>query len=443
MTAVKDLERKANNIVDEARKQLLDDAALTIVKAPPGAGKTYLLVQLLEAGLKAGLRLAVATFTNAQADDVCKRFAQSVPKQRVTRWLSGSGAVASGFPANVDIERKGAGLPGGPCVVTATTSKWMLADAPPFDVLLIDEAWQISWADFASMRSVAPRFVLIGDPGQIPPVVSVDTQRWETSPNAPHRPTPELLLNTRAESASLLELPASRRLPADAVDAVNAFYDFDFGAFAIEGDRFVDIAGSAPKHVRPGLEQLRERSIVAMTLPTPDDGPPAEVDDAIAELISDIVAGLLDGSTTVSDDTSTRKAPLPLTVHDVGIVSTHRSMNTRIAFRLPRKFQRELRVDTPERWQGLERKVMIAVHPLSGVVRPEAFSLETGRLCVMASRHRSGLVLVTRDHVGETLANHMNVAEQPVGRPDAEGRGHDRHQQFWNGLVNSGAVVAV
>ena len=37
------------------------------------------------------------------------------------------------------------------------------------------------------------------------------------------------------------------------------------------------------------------------------------------------------------------------------------------------------------------------VHPLSGVVTPSDFDLETGRLCVMASRHKAGLIVLTRD----------------------------------------------
>jgi hypothetical protein len=38
------------------------------------------------------------------------------------------------------------------------------------------------WADFMLLGQVAERFVLIGDPGQISPVVSVNVSRWETSP---------------------------------------------------------------------------------------------------------------------------------------------------------------------------------------------------------------------------------------------------------------------
>jgi hypothetical protein len=98
-------------------------------------------------------------------------------------------------------------------------------------------------------------------------------------------------------------------------------------------------------------------------------------------------------------------------------------------------------VDTPERWQGLERKVMVAVHPLSGVTSPSSFDLETGRLCVMISRHRSGLVLVSRDHVKQTLETRIPLAEQALGRPDVTGRGHSANLAFWESVERDARLV--
>ena len=45
-------------------------------------------------------------------------------------------------------------------------------------------------------------------------------QRWETSPRAPHQPAPEIILTDPTVERLALELPACRRLPADAVDLV-------------------------------------------------------------------------------------------------------------------------------------------------------------------------------------------------------------------------------
>ena len=100
-------------------------------------------------------------------------------------------------------------------------------------------------------------------------------------------------------------------------------------------------------------------------------------------------------------------------------------------------------VDTPERWQGLQRPIMIVVHPLSSVADPSDFDLETGRLCVMASRHQVALIIVTRDHVGNTLSGFIPEATQAPGQPDVVGRGHAAHSIFWKALVGSRRVFEV
>jgi len=441
MTA--ELQRKADLVRERLTSGLLGSERIQVVKAPPGAGKTYLLIQLLTAAHAAGMRCAVGTFTNAQADDICRRLSETSPEVRIVRF-AGSSPLESDLPNGIEIVTNAGDLPRGPSVVVASTAKWAFYEREPFDALLIDEAWQISWSDFLVLLPLSARFVLIGDPGQIPPVVSIATARWETSGNAPHRPVPERLCSGDFADLVLEELPGSRRLPADAVNLVNAFYDFEFGAFAKPDERFVRVPGAdVADPVGSALARLAETSIVGVTLPTPADGPPMELDDDVAELVSTLAQALLDGDAVVSHSAATAKRPVAMTPEDIGIVATHRAMNTRMHYRLPKRLQGKVRVETPERWQGLERKVMIAVHPLSGVTEPSAFDLETGRLCVMASRHQAGLLVVSRDHVPRTLAEHIISAEHPVGRPDGAGIGLDRHTRFWDELTARDAIVTV
>src|SRR5207249_6907250 len=112
----------------------------------------------------------------------------------------------------------------GPCVVVATTAKWGLVKlVQPFDYLFVDEAWQMAWKDFMLCGQVAPRFVLIGDPGQIPPVITLDVARWETAPRPPHLPAPDVILRNPAIQRLQLDLPVSRRLPHDAVGLLQPF----------------------------------------------------------------------------------------------------------------------------------------------------------------------------------------------------------------------------
>jgi hypothetical protein len=103
----------------------------------------------------------------------------------------------------------------------------------------------------------------------------------------------------------------------------------------------------------------------------------------------------------------------------------------------------DLSVDTPERWQGLHRPIMIVVHPLSSVTDPSDFDLETGRLCVMASRHQVALIIVTRDHIGKTLTHFIPEATQAPGQPDISGRGHAAHSVFWKSLASVNRIFAL
>lgn len=442
MSGPRELQKQAEAVQQRLIDGLLDGERLQLVKAPPGAGKTFLLLQLVAAGVRQGLRLAVATFTNAQANDICRRLGHEHPDVKTYRFVSATGADPD-VASTTRVIRKTQELPHGPSVVVATTAKWAFSDIAPFDVLLIDEAWQIGWADFQLLTPIAGRFVFIGDPGQIPPVVSIPTERWETSPNAPHHPLPERVLGDPSLGAVVSELPGSRRLPHDAVELVNEFYDFSFGAFAEPGERFLRLTKGSRNPVDSALDLLQSVSIVGVTVPTPDTGPPTEIDDEIASHVGEVVRRLLARTPHVSDDRETASAPVPLDAKDIGVVSTHRAMNTRLHYHLPRGAQGVVNVDTPERWQGLECKVMIAVHPLSGVSDPTAFELETGRLCVMASRHRAGLILLTRDHISDTLRSHIVAAEQPVGRRDIAGEGLHRHTEFWDLLRKRDQVISL
>ena len=130
------------------------------------------------------------------------------------------------------------------------------------------------------------------------------------------------------------------------------------------------------------IDSLAQGSVAALTIPTPDEGPPMHTDAELAKRAAALVQRLLTRDARVRKDNKTH----PLEPEHIGLCSTHRVMNSELDLSLPGSLRGKVIVDTPERWQGLERPLMIFVHPLSGVVRPSSFDLETGRLCVMASR---------------------------------------------------------
>lgn len=439
--ARQDLERKRDAALQTVLEHVERNDSLLVLKAPPGSGKTFVTTRAVALSAHHARRVAVATQTNAQADDFCKRMAEDFPSFEVLRWASSSRSPRP-LGATVSWVFKGSELPAGPCIVVATTAKWAASDmddVDPFDALFVDEAWQMSWADFMLLSPVAPRFVLVGDPGQIPPVVPIDVSRWQTSRRPPHVPAPEVILRDRTLPTRAVALPVSTRLPHDTCALVRAFYDFDFESWSAPGERHLVLSTPAAKPhdgVGRALSLLTTGSVALLTLPTPAGGPPLEEDRELAALAVSVVRRLLDEGSSVTDE----HGKAPLRPEDIGLSATHRVMNTRLLDDLGDLAGR-VRVDTPERWQGLERKVMVVIHPLSGVTHPTPFDLSTGRLCVMASRHSVGLVLVSRDHVGASLEAFLPLAEQAVGLPDEAGRGRAQNLDVWRQLEKAGRVV--
>lgn len=440
---------------------------LAIVKAPPGSGKTFMLLRIIATMIENNARVAIATQTNTQADDLIRQAVEHpiISNFAISR-LAASGANSpDNFPPSAFWVQRPTEVPEVPGLVIATAAKWAtVKDNPGFDLFAVDEAWQMKWADMMRCSAVSERYLLIGDPGQIPPVTSVDVSRWGTSQRPPHKAVPEVVLEKFSELAITGSLPAVRRLPMAAVEYVKPFYDFDFEAFAEVSDRSMSfsaklvedselapnstesnigyLSGSAnfDEPVIRVLEKLENYEPVLATLPTPEDGPPAETDLEVALGIKRIVKALLTLDFKISLDGKVQQRRVMQ--KDIGITASHRAMNGLLRKTLGNDYS-EVRIDTPERWQGLEKPFMIAVHPLSGAQEPSDFDLGTGRLCVMASRQQIGLIFVSRDHISETLANTVTFATQPPGQPDDIGRGREAHVNLVSLLSSRDRIISL
>jgi hypothetical protein len=433
------LQAKRTEVLAAVLEHVEAQDPLLVLKAPPGSGKTFVTLRAVALAHHRGLSVAVATQTNAQADDFCQRLSADFPRIPAIRFAS-SGTTERSLGPRVSWVKATRDLPSEPSVAVATSAKWAASELQqPFDYLFVDEAWQMSWADFMLMSRVAPRFVLVGDPGQIAPVVSIDVARWQTSRRPPHLPAPTVILRDPTLPVRALSLPVTTRLPYDTAQLLQPFYDFPFDSWAREGERHLVVAGAQPGQgggADGAIDLLTTGSVALLTLSTPVSGPPLEEDREVAVAAAQVVKRLLQRGASVV----TEEGEDPLLAVDIGIAASHRVMNTRILDALG-DLAGTVRVDTPERWQGLERKVMVVVHPLSGVTEPSSFDLATGRLCVMASRHQVGLVLVSRDHLGETLEDYLPFADQAVGLPDEAGRGHAQNWAVWEWLKAQGRVA--
>lgn len=432
----KAIQVRSDELFSRVSDSLLEEKRLAVIEAPPGSGKTHLLLRIVDRLVWEGWRVALATQTNSQANDIAARFAKDYPVSTIVRLSRSKSEPPADFPANAKWATSLSEVPKEACLAVSTAAKWAtIQDVAPFDLLAIDEAWQMDWAKLMQCADLSEKFLLIGDPGQIEPVSSVETLRWGTSRRPPHKAAPEVVKSDPEliAQAVLGNLPACRRLPFASVDFVKPFYDFDFESFAEPGDRsLTSLRGGRIVDALSSFEPL------AVTIPTPSDGPPQTTDSDLAKLAKKVVQELMHADVlfTLGRDTP----PIRLEQKHIGVVASHRSMNGLVRKTLGAKYS-DVRIDTPERWQGLEVPFMIAIHPLSGVSDPSEFDLATGRLCVMASRHQIGLVVISRDHVGETLARVVPSATQAPGVRDHIGRGLRAHSEFWKRLEDSGRVI--
>ncbi|MCX6526614.1 MAG: hypothetical protein NTU52_01300, partial [Actinobacteria bacterium] len=122
---------------------------ICVVKAPPGSGKSFNLLEALDGALRDNLRIAIAAQTNNQVDDLCNRFCKRFPEDEIIRFSSESYERPSTLEANVTITCNKDQLPPGASIIIGTVAKLGLVEIiNEYDVLFIDEAWQMTWADF-------------------------------------------------------------------------------------------------------------------------------------------------------------------------------------------------------------------------------------------------------------------------------------------------------
>ena len=370
-----------------------------VVESPPGAGKTRLLEDATgHAALVLKRRVMIACPSNDQANDAARRIARAFPGLPVDRFMAtgaerpellrGVGNVAI-ITATRDLSAP---------VTIGTVAKYTEIEALGFmpDYLFIDEAFQVRKSEYERIRGLARQAMQIGDPGQIRPIVKTSIRHFAADPNGPHVAAPLGLL--AANAARRFGLPLSRRLPQDTVDIVQpAFYaHLAFRGLAAAGERYLEPSVAGATQTDALLDRCLEAGSLSMVALPPALMPPVDP-DAIALTVR-FVQRLLFRRYRVGDDGGEED----LEAEDIGIVVFHREQVTAVRKALGRDL-RHVHVETANRFQGLERKVVIALHPLSGKQRPNEFAAEAGRMCVAISRHRVGCIMIGRDGIREVL----------------------------------------
>jgi len=344
-----------------------------VVASPPGAGKTSLVVQLADQlNRRAGLSVAIAAQTRVQALDVTNRAA------RIGASVALLGTRDSHRP--LDLEPRAHYLAGvadlrrWPGVVVATTARWLWVHEREYtaEVCVCDEAWQMTWADLGGLGPLSAQVVLVGDPGQIAPVVTGDSRRWEHLPAAPQRAAPEALLAAYPESVTRLRLPCTWRLGPDTTALIQPAFYADLPFESARPPRHVELRGAALPEI--GLE-------LQSPLAGPGDACPAA---AAANRVRDLLQG---GAIVEGSERSRALEP-----RDLAVITPHVEQASAVTARLADV--PGVLIGTANQAQGLEREAVVVIHPLAGYREAPSFATDPGRLCVALSRHRAHVTVI-------------------------------------------------
>jgi len=436
-----DVEASIEAVLREADRGVIAQ----LVVAPPGAGKTELTLDgVAQASGLHGERVLVASNTRAQAYALARRFVNKYGRLTVTLFVRRKRDVPADLRAHarVRVEEHIQNLPPAPCVVVATIDKLAQSALVPasFDTLFVDEMYQVPAHKYLPVAALATKQRGIGDPGQIEPVTKIDVTRWRDDPAGAHVPAPRVL-QVRDPGLVVTRLSVSRRLVADSVEFVQpAFYqDLPFRALDGAAERHLEFRTLARHEPHDDVLHRLEHgaSIVLAELPRAF----GRVDDpgVAATLVSLAERLLARGAHLV-----TPEGARPITPADLGIVCAHVEQVGAVQARLPDALRPHVLVETANRFQGLERQVVLVWHPLAGQAAPRAFHLTAGRFCVALSRHRVACILVARAGLEETLEHYREETVPRLGDDeDPEYAGLHAHRTILTQLRALDRVVEV
>ena len=229
-----------------AKGQLLDalngssDVQRILLKAAAGAGKSFLLRGLVRDAIAQPqcLRVAVTAFQNRQLWPLAASLGEEIGKDAV--WLWASKRVFNDVPVGVKtaasvVDSVKAIPQDVPVVLTTThmlgmTRQHVRSHFGPsfhgdfrFDVLFVDEAWQLPHHLFDKITYTAPIHVGVGDVGQLPPL-EIAENPWRGDPGFnPYRAWPTAYEGDDTKTWAT-ELPAVWRPTGEQLALWRAFY---------------------------------------------------------------------------------------------------------------------------------------------------------------------------------------------------------------------------
>ena len=410
--------------IEPALESLRDGAPLTLLKAPPGSGKTLTCAYLLGLAWSYEYSIVGVTQTYEQLGELARRMRKELPNIPFRIFVSQKRMKPGGIPMDLVayataepsilaecVEKKIPLL----AVAANLRSKIFISNQmntePKFSWMLVDEAWQLSDADFSLIAPLAEKYILIGDNNQIAPISETNISRWENNPSGPHLATPEAIQNRPwlKDICVTKNLTISYRLPQDTVDVIQPiFYPDMFFRGSFKSPQKDIISPASFKNVSPATISIQksEKGCSLVGCELPENVINSNVDMGAVHAINDLVETLLSNyCEIVQEDKRIEIQRFRVEPHHIGIVASRNSQVHAIKSTLnPEWLEKNgIFVTTANKFQGLQRKIIILLHPLSGKPSYEEFASDAGRLCVSLTRHEIACFVVYRKGIDAML----------------------------------------
>ncbi|WP_336038039.1 AAA domain-containing protein [Halobacterium yunchengense] len=349
-----------NDAQNEAVSRALNAEDFALVHGPPGTGKTYTIATLIRAFVDRGDRVLLSAFTNRAVDNALEALRE--------QGFTDVARVGTSTGVREDMQDLRLDRAGDPAecaralqtadVVAATTATCgsRVIREQDFDVVLVDEASQLTEPDALAAVNRGDRFVLVGDHEQLPPVVrsggrlatSLFERLHDTHPEASVMLDQQYRMSQRIQAFSSREFYDGRLRPATAEVAGQTLADLgvETGGAVQNGVSFHDVAGTSDAHVDPVEAE--------------------HVGSVVTEFVE---AGVDPG--------------------DVGVIAPFRAQVAEIGRFVPDG----VAVDTVDRFQGSSKEVVVVSFVATGGLDGPIFE-DHRRVNVALSRAKKSLVLV-------------------------------------------------
>jgi hypothetical protein len=411
------------------------EGAVTL-SAIAGAGKSYLVMDTAKKCRRSGMRVAVAAPTNEQVFSLVRSIADNEPQNPVAfipatdvelpEWAQRPN-ITTFTPAH-----RASGEP----IVVGTIDKFGSArnprsrQIPPigtFDALIIDESFQANAGRYFGIADIASKHLCVGDRGQIHPFTPVASgMQWRGLSEDPLQTAVDVL-HANHPTTPAHRFPITRRLDGRGAAIAKFFYSSDhvFGAAVADGVREMRLGRAMAlkpydRALDHGLSLAAKSGWSYLELPARQT---LVCDAETAQVIVDLVARLRARTPQLICERDRKGTDLVASRMAIGV--SHNDQKALLTAMLQRAGFGEVIVDTANKLQGREFDFSICWHPMAGLDEADEFHLESGRMCVMCTRHRHACIVVGR------AGDRELVEGLPPSTPAWPGANSDHILQGW------------